>query len=196
MEEWSPSDWTGVATIALTVVTLFLAVSSAIQARVAAWQFRDAHRPRVRIDWILASTSSRDGRFHLHGILRETLGSPVTLHWAETSWEHEGQAVSTYPIQEHELDGPDFAATIASKMVKPPVAIVLYATVSISNANIPGTRETWRMRDVIQVQADGTINILLREKRRTLDHQSYYDRACNLFQKWSRTLERWKREMG
>ena len=195
MEEWSPTDWTGVATIALTVVTLFLAISSATQARVAAWKFRAAHRPKVRIDWILVP-NPRDGSLRLHGILRETLGSPVTLHSSRVSWEHEGQAASTFPIPEHELDGLDFAANVASKTVEPPVALVFCATVSISNANVPDTRETWRMRDVIHVQTGGRISILLREKRRTFDHQNYYQRGWGLFQKWGGTLEQWKREMS
>ena len=136
------------------LVNLALWQANAAQARTTERQLLAANRPRVRIDWRLTPPdrySGTDVLRNLVGEMREILGKPVILHWAETRVDDGSLSRNPHAVGESELDGDHVALLVDAPLYQLNV-VEVEVRASVSTADLPATNETWRQ--VIHLNLD------------------------------------------
>ena len=157
------------ALVAVGVVQLIVNAAlwhaTATQARVTHRQLLIANRPQVRFDWELLS-GEQTGPHHLLGLMRETCGMPVVLHWA-TAWVSvPGAGPNRQTVNRHELDG-DHVALVIEVLLERDCSVDVRVHACASTAAIPETVETWRQDISMRIEPGGRgVTVLWQSKSR------------------------------
>ena len=196
MAGWLASlDPLEVANLALVFVTIIMALATRRHARIADAQFRIAQRPRVRIDWAIepGTDAGQPLKKCLVGRMRETLNAPVTLHWAKAHVRHSKvkEHLSQLPsYQEFELADDHTAPVAIVDGISPPDTVVIEVTASVSNANVPNTRETWRLGSVVWTPDLNGVTVLHKYQQRLREGPKGW------WSWWKRTATKMRLDLG
>lgn len=153
------------------IVNAALWHANAAQARITHQQLLIANRPRVKIRWELVA-GEEPGSHHLLGLVRETCGMPVVLHWATARVVVDGERPPMDPqrISRHELEG-DHEALVVEIVVNGNRAVDVNVHARASTAALPETVQTWRQDIAMRVEPGASRLTVLWQSRHQITDQ-------------------------